>query len=312
MKHIFIINPTAGKTNAAQKLVPQLQQAKERLGVDLDYILTEHSGHAIELARDAVAALGADEELRLYGCGGDGTLNEVLCGVYENGPRKNVAVGHIPCGSGNDMLRNFGKAEDFRNIERMLRGTVRTIDLIEANGRLTASICAAGLDAKITHNLPMFRRLPLCGGSVAYDLSVLTCLFGKLGYRMTVEYEGGTLQGEYLLLAIGNGSYYGGGYCCLPQARVDDGVLNAVLVKKMPLTRMVPMLGVYKAGKHFDENGEIIPEYRDVIDALVTRKIRISCDRDFYYVMDGEVASSKQLDVRVLPDAAQFILPAGL
>ena len=312
MKHIFIINPTAGKTNAAQKLIPKLQQAKEQPGTDLVYYLTEHSGHAIELAKNAVETLQEGEELRLYACGGDGTLNEVLCGAYHDGPRKNVAVGHIPCGSGNDMLRNFGTAEDFSDITRMIQGSTRTIDLIEANGRLTASICAAGLDAKVTHNLPFFRRLPLCGGSVAYDLSVLVCLFGKMGYHMTAEYENGTFEGEYLLLAIGNGSYYGGGYYCLPQARVDDGVLNAVLVKKMPLMRMVSMLNVYKAGKHIDENGEVVPEYRDVMTILATQKIRISCDRDFYYVLDGEVASARQLDVRVLPNAAQFILPAGL
>lgn len=307
VKHIFIINPSAGKANAVEKLIPQIRAAQAKLGVQAEILTTEYSGHAIELAR---AAVQCPEDVRLYACGGDGTLNEVLCGAYQaRGDSDGVEIGHIPCGSGNDMIRNFGSASEFSDLERMMLAGSRKIDLIEANGRVAASICAVGLDAKVAYNIPIFRRLPLCGGSIAYDLAVFKCLLGKLDYHLTVECEEGCFEDDFILAAIGNGSYYGGGYCSLPNALVDDGLLNVVLVKKMPLLRIPPLLSRYKAGTHFAPNGEIAEDLKDVMVSLSTRTIRVRCDREFFYTADGECARTKQVDVKILPGAVRFILP---
>ncbi len=302
MKHVFIINPTAGKTNAAQTLPAQIHAAAEKLGLDAEIVQTDHPGHAIELARSYAEA----GPVRLYACGGDGTLNEVLCGAYRH---PGVQVGHIPCGSGNDMIRNYGKAADFRSIESMMLGAPHTIDLLRVNGRVAASICAAGLDAKVAYDIPKFRRLPFCGGSTAYTLAVFKCLLGKLGYHMTVTSDAGDFEGNYLLTAIGNGSYYGGGYCSLPGARTDDGLLNVVLVDKIPLLRIARVLGRYKAGTHFTPEGAVAPDLADIITSFAAKRITISCDSDFYYTIDGECAPSRRIDVEILPGAAQFILP---
>ena len=107
MKHVFIVNPVSGKADASLYLVPRLIGAAAGAGVDYAVELTQHAGHAAEIARQ----YGDDgEPVRLYACGGDGTLNEVFTGAY---PYKNAEVASVPCGSGNDFVRNFGAAEDF-------------------------------------------------------------------------------------------------------------------------------------------------------------------------------------------------------
>lgn len=307
MKHIFIFNPTAGKSNAQNVLIPKIREAQQLLKTDVEIRETKYAGHAIELSRQAAAQ---DEPVRLYACGGDGTLNEVLCGMHEACPTpEHVEVGHIPCGSGNDMIRNFGPSEEFLNISAMMTAGSRRIDLIEANNRVAASICAVGLDAKVAYNIPLFRRLPFCGGSMAYDLSVLKVLIGKLDYHMTVECEEGCFEDDFLLAAIGNGSYYGGGYYSLPNALVDDGLLNVILVKKIPLLKIPPILARYKAGTHFAADGTVADDMKDIMISLATKEIRIHCDRGFYCTIDGECIFERDVHVRVLPGAARFILP---
>lgn len=305
MKHLFIVNPTAGRANAAHTLPPVIRQAQHRLHQDVDIQITDHVGHATQLARQAAEA----GPVRLYACGGDGTLNEVLCGAFGH---EGVEVGHIPCGSGNDMIRNFGKAEDFLHIENMLQGRGHTIDLLRVNGRIAVSICAAGIDAKIAAGIPKFRRLPFCGGSTAYNLSVIQCLLGKLGIHMTVTANGEEYSGEYLLTAIGNGSYYGGGYCSLPGARTDDGLLNVILVNKIPLPRIPAILKRYKAGTHFAPDGQVAPDLQGMITSFSTRSITVHSETPFDYTLDGECSVSDTIHVEILPAAIPFILPKGL
>ena len=107
MQQLFIINPAAGKTDASVVLVPQIQAAAARAGVDVQIEVTRNRGHARQLA-EAAAASG--EEVNIYAAGGDGTMNEVLQGAANH---PNIAVGCIPCGSGNDYVRNFGTPADF-------------------------------------------------------------------------------------------------------------------------------------------------------------------------------------------------------
>lgn len=305
MKHVFIINPTAGKVDAAQTLPPQIHAAQQKLGITTEIQVTQHAGHATQLALDAAR----QGPVRLYACGGDGTLNEVLCGVAG---LPGVEVGHIPCGSGNDMIRNYGEAAAFLDLERMLQGEAHTIDLIRVNGRVAASICAAGLDAKVAYNIPVFRRLPFCGGSAAYDLAVLKCLLGKLGCHLRVESDAGSFEGDYLLTAIGNGSYYGGGYHSLPGALTDDGLLNVILVKKIPLLRIPPILKRYKLGTHFTPSGQIAPDLQGMIETFAARKVTVTSEQPFYYTLDGECGMDRTLTTEILPGAAHFILPKGM
>ena len=114
MQHIFIINPTAGKVDASVALIPQIHAAASRAGIHPTIEVTRRAGQARDLAAKYAAS---GQEVFLYACGGDGTLNEVLQGAagYDN-----AAVGCVPCGSGNDYVRNFGTQAQFLDLDAQL------------------------------------------------------------------------------------------------------------------------------------------------------------------------------------------------
>ena len=149
MHTLFLLNPTAGKTDCTQQLPQQINAAAARAGLapeEYTIRITTHAGHARELARAAAAgAQQAGEPLRIFTAGGDGTFNEALAGAYGFA---GTAVGCLPYGSGNDFLRTFGTREEFLDLDAQLAGGAVSIDLMQTNLGLSATIgasrCAAG------------------------------------------------------------------------------------------------------------------------------------------------------------------------
>lgn len=304
MRHIFIVNPVSGKADASGTLVPKIITAAKSLGAEYEIQLTEHPGHAVQLARTAAAQ---GQPVRLYACGGDGTLNEVLLGAkgFEN-----AQVACVPCGSGNDFVRNFGGPEAFLDLPELMQGRAVSIDLIETQYGIAAAICSAGLDAQVAYGIPKFRRLPFCGGSMAYNLSIVQCVCGRLGHRLRIRADGEELQGEFLMLAICNGCAYGGGFMAAPEADMNDGLLDLVLVKKIGRLRMAKIIGLYKSGKHI-HNGQVVQEVADVITYKRVRRVEVETldGRPIVVTQDGECAPRNTLTAQVKPSAAQVVLP---
>lgn len=307
MKHVFIVNPVSGKVNAALHYAPKIEQAAAAAGIAYEICSTTHMGHATELAR----AYGeAGEPVRLYACGGDGTLNEVLSGAYQY---SNLEVATIPCGSGNDFVRSFGEAEDFLDLADNFAGTAIPIDLIAANGGVCAAICSVGLDSEVAYGIPKFRRFPLCGGNMAYNLSILQCLCGHMGRKMRVEVDGELIEDELLIATVCNGVAYGGGFRASPNADLQDGWLELLLVKKIGRLRIPGVLAKYKMGTHLACDA-VIESLQDVMTYRKAKRVSItpSDGKDAIINIDGECAPAPALHAEVLPLAARFVLPSKL
>lgn len=306
MKHLIIVNPAAGKEKAAQKVLPYLQQALQSSHIEYETALTKYPGHGTELARKA-AATGP---VRIYACGGDGTLAEVLEAVRDAGPTAEVA--HIPCGSGNDFVRNFGTLEEFLDMGGLLAGQAVPIDLIQTGeGRVAASICSIGLDAKVAYGIPMFRRLPLCGGSMAYQLSIVKCLLQPLGSSLTIDIDGTRLEGKFLLACIANGRFYGGGYEGAPTARLDDGILELVTIDQVSRFRIASLLSRYKRGEHFSQQ-QVASQFQGFIRHYRGKSISIQGPKPFIANRDGECGPRTEMSLHILPSAARFVLPQAV
>ena len=143
MEQVFFINPVAGKRDASAELVPQIQAAARQLQLPQPQIVvTQYAGQAREAAH-RYAASGTPAAL--YACGGDGTLNELVQGAAGSA---NVAVGCVPCGSGNDYVRNFGAAGQapFLDFAAQLQAQPCRVDLLQTSLGIGIDICAAGLD----------------------------------------------------------------------------------------------------------------------------------------------------------------------
>ena len=138
LKHIFIINPSAGKNDSRQRIYTMAEALREKHGLDVQCMLTASVGHAATLAR-GLAESG--EDVRLYACGGDGTVNEVANGIAGYA---NAAMTCIPIGTGNDFLKNFGADyEKFLDAENLWNGETQALDLIDCSGRYCLTIACS-------------------------------------------------------------------------------------------------------------------------------------------------------------------------
>ena len=313
MRYLFILNPAAGKQDCTVQLIPQLQQAAVRAGIPVDAVATcktEYAGHAKALARAAAEeAAKAGEQLHIWTAGGDGTLVEALTGVQGFA---NAAVGCLPYGSGNDFLRTYGTRAEFTNLDGQLAGGEVTIDLLETSLGLSATICAAGLDAQVAYGIPKFRRIPLCGGEVSYLLSIVEQLCGHIGRRVTFTIDDEELTVDCLMCAICNGRAYGGGFLAAPEADPADGWLDVMIVRRVGRLTIAKLLGMYKSGRHF-VNGQLTEEAKPYFLYRRARRVALrpaDGRGPIVATADGECAPCDAVEAVLRPLSGRILLPA--
>lgn len=299
MKHLFIVNPKAGIKDSSEKIIDYV---KNKFVDDEYYVhLTSKSGEAIEFVSSYLQK-HSDETIRIYSCGGDGTLNEVVNGAYGY---KNVEVTCYPCGSGNDFLKCFNNHEKFLDMDSLLRGTPIDVDLIKVNGRYSLNIFNIGVDSNVVVKQRKIKKWPFVSGKMAYTLGLMSAFFGKISsaYKLIVDDEV-IYDGKGMLCAIANGICYGGGYYCAPLAKIDDALLDVCLVKKVSRINFLTMVGKYKKGKHLESK-----RVRKHIIYKQGRKVHLELDKELPYSIDGEIIFSNKIDVEIIPQAIKFIVP---
>ena len=217
MRHLFIINPAAGKKESTAELEGLLAQ----LSVPHTVVYTNGAGDAQRLTRQAAME---SEPLRVYACGGDGTLNEVVNGAAGF---SHVAVTNVPKGTGNDFLKIFGPdyRTQFYDLEALAVGPQSAFDLMDCNGKLGIDVVCAGVDARIAAGVHRYKDLRFVSGMGAYTLSLLENIFFKgINRPMTVQMGELSWQNrQTAILCICNGRYYGGGFMPVAEAMPDDG-----------------------------------------------------------------------------------------
>ena len=300
MKHIFIINPTAGKKDCTVRLMEMAKDLAARHGLDMECVLTKSAGHAMETAR-ALALSG--QEMRIYACGGDGTINEVANGIagYDN-----AAMTCIPVGTGNDFLKNFGDAAPlFSDAENLWDGPAFPLDAIDCNGRLAMTVACSGFDAQVADDVHKYGDLPLLGGQGSYILSLgVNFLLRSLGHKWTITLDGTPMPGEYALATVCNGRYYGGGFIPVAEARMDDGVLNTIVVQKVSRVTFLRFVGAYSKGRYYT-----LPS---VAKCYTAREITIeSQDSDIVTCLDGESIYNRKVTIRLSEKKVNFFGPRG-
>ena len=299
MKHLFIVNPTAGGSDSTEKVRALVKAAFENREGEYEVYVTRAPMDATDKIRsDAKEGY----ELRVYACGGDGTFNECVCGAAE---LKNVAVCPFPTGTGNDFCRMFGsEGELFRNLEALLDGTEREIDLINCNGRWCANICSVGIDARIGNDVHKYSSLPIIGGAAAYVVSTVVNLFKGINRVMKVKSGEFSASGPHALVCACNGRFYGGGFNPSMEARPDDGDMDIIVVRGLKLPEVPLLIGKYAAGR-VDE----LPKHAKHLHGT---EVEIEFEEENVVNIDGEAIFSKQVSIRLVPGAARLIVPKGM
>ena len=299
MKHLFILNPAAGKYNQTVEFTEKITAVCKPRGLDYAVQVSSHKGNCTELAR---AAAQSGEDCRIYACGGDGTLNEVVCGVAGF---DNVAVTHFPGGSGNDFIRIFSDPAAFRDLNRLMDCDEAQFDLIAVgNKTYCLNICSMGIDARVAADMTKYKRLPGLSGSGAYILSTVANTLKGVHSPFEVTVNGRTICGEQSLICVCNGRYYGGGFHPVPEAEPDDGLLDVLLVRGVSRMAVARIIGDYKAGNY--------KRYPDVITHYRVPEISIRSPRTAVINVDGEAAWAQEVTFSVAPHKLRFFYPKGL
>ena len=300
MKHVFIINPAAGKQDSTVEVAAAIRAVCVERGLDYDILTTEYPRHAVELVKKKTVEY-CGQAIRFYACGGDGTLNEVAAGAAG---LANVSITHYPCGSGNDFIKLFGAdCQSFKKLENLIDGKDVALDYIESDCGVCINVFSVGLDARIASGMPKYKRIPLLHGSMAYHASTVEHLIRGLHEPYGVEIDGVSYDSRYTLILAANGRFYGGGYNPVPEADPTDGKLDVLMIDAVDVLTIARIIGAYKAGKHRN-----YPQYIKHVQAdAITIWHRDG--KEMTLNLDGEIVKTPRVSLRVAPQKLHFTIP---
>ncbi len=286
-----LVNPVAGGTRAlgAWRNIEPL--VRERVS-DLAVRQTEGPGHATVLAREAVAA-GAK---RIVIVGGDGTIQEAVAGLV----RTDTVLGVIPAGTGNDFSRTHLIPRDHTAALEIALGTaLRRVDVGTVNGRPYVNVGGVGFDAEVAAWTKHKTRFVT--GPALYVAGVLTQLWAFSPQDLTYRIDDEPPRTERcLLIAVGNGRYYGGGMMMCPDASPNDGWLDIVIGGNLGKGETLRLLTKVFSGAHVTQ-----PK----VSQRRARRIEISGSERLSVQADGEPFSRLPALFELIPSSLTVAVP---
>lgn len=304
MKHIFIINPAAGKGKNQATFEALIVKEAAKYGMDHEIYKTTGIGDGERYVREKCQNSNGDA-LRFYALGGDGTLNEVFNGVAG---ASNAEVAVVPVGTGNDFVKNFGGVELFMDIGAQMRGSAIEIDGMRIGDRYSVNMINMGFDCAVVETVAKIKRHPWISSKLAYIAGVAVEFFRLPGIKpKTLIIDGERNDAaELQLCAFAGGGFYGGGFHSAPRARLDDGLIDICYVKRVSRLQFISMIGSYKKGTHL-ENKRIMK----VVSYHKCKKIYIDFEGERSVCIDGEITKMKSLDIEIMPKMFRMVLPEG-
>ena len=302
MKHIFIVNPYAGNMTFANNLRQQLEQIK-----DFEYFLfnSRYTGNETELTKKIVHFF-PDEQLRIYACGGSGTMRNVLEGVGEN---PHVDLAFYPCGMTNDFLKVFSQEdqERFYDIEELIHGETIQVDSILTNHGRALNTFSCGMDAEIMRYIATQHPVRTVGVQVPYSAYIFEALLRLKKMDLRIRVDGKEMNGYYDELCWGNGCVLGGSLC-MPKGFVpNDGLGSYVLVPAKGHLAFIRILInlIRQKNDYIEKNARVGPGKKMTI---------MRSDRGPIVVnLDGEMLSAPgEWTVEMRPSSVRFVVPRGV
>ncbi len=285
----LIYNPSAGAGRAARKL-PAVEAELSRLGVSFHTAATSCIEDGERLALEAQAAGEIPVVLS-----GDGLIGRVASALRG----RDAVMGLLPGGRGNDLARALGIPLDpVAACAVVARGVAQTLDLGEVEGRAFACVASYGFDSGVTE---LANRTKLIRGSAVYAYAALRALAAWHPARFELELDGARAAFVGFSVALANSRAYGGGMLVAPDARLDDGLLDVIVIGDIPKLRALPVLARVFRGTHV-----ALP----CVHVFRVREARVSADRPFRLFADGEPIADTPTTVRALPRAIRMLVPS--
>jgi YegS/Rv2252/BmrU family lipid kinase len=317
MKYAFLVNPASGQGKHDAGIVSDIDDLiKGNPNRDIKVYYTRGEHDATYLAGLLAQEAGMNgEEIVIFACGGDGTVQEVANGIYGH---DNAVLGVVPVGSGNDFVRQLGirkeNSKRYLNLPEQLEGMITKMDLIRMSwiekGEEKSHYITNGINIGFDGNTAILahsrKRLPLVSGTGSYLLAVAANLAGKKGQKLRITADGKNFHtGKLLLATAANGGFCGGGVQSCPNADLYDGLIELLAIKDLPRRKFVALFPKYKAGKLFSIRGiEDIAAYTQARNILIEPMLGPTMK----FVGDGELFETGALRIDVVPKALRLLV----
>lgn len=307
MIYHFVLNPMSGKRikkarKSIEAITEKIRKACRERKCSYRIYFTTSEGDATEYVRSMVNC--TQDRQRFICVGGDGTINEIVNSAPCN---PNVEFGVIPTGSGNDFVRNFTNPKLFSDLEAQLDGETVSLDLIKVNNSYCVNMVNIGFDCSVVKEVNRFKNRKIVPHKLYYIVGLVITLLKRYGSKMRFVFDDGeVLDGAFLLTAIGNGRYCGGGFRSNPEASLQDGLIDLTIIKKVSRFTFLSLVGSYKKGT-FPK----VPRADKCISRKRVPHFKMEFDTPVPVCVDGEIIGAKTLDFSVVKDAFNFVIPKG-
>ncbi|MCL4487868.1 MAG: diacylglycerol kinase family lipid kinase [Chloroflexi bacterium] len=298
----LIVNPMAARGQVGKRW-PEIHEVLKQEGWPFEVVFTERRGHAMELARQALDS-GFD---LIVAVGGDGTLNEVVNGMLENGQAvdSEAALGVISSGTGSDFVRTVGIPRDVLAAARSLAHarTVRPLDVGEVTctndgrplHRYFANVAGMGFDAEVVDQLE--RGGKRGGGTLPYLTTLITTIARYQNKDVSVHLDDQALQGRVNDVIVCNGKYFGGGMRVAPHATLEDGAFDVIILGDFSTVEILMNTPKIYNGTHLT---------LAKVSECRSSTVRVETNQPMLIEADGELIGQGPALFQILPGALKL------
>jgi len=287
MRYCLIVNPHAGSKHG-RKVAEELSKALRDNGDEVTMMVSEFPGNTLTLA----ASLDTGSFDGILAVGGDGTLFEVINGLLQDDKELSIPLGQIPVGTGNSFIKDLGISSYEDGLNAVLSGNTRSIDLghfsYSGGSHFFVNLLGTGFVSNVAYRAKKYKLF----GSFSYILGVLEEMIVLKAVNIELTIDGRIFKRQAVFTEICNSRYTGGDMEMAPDAEIDDGLLDVVVLKKISRRKLLSLFPLLFKGKHVDD---------DAVEVFKGKEISLKSDSPQMLTPDGETFGETPIDVRVHP-----------
>jgi YegS/Rv2252/BmrU family lipid kinase len=300
---IVIVNPNAGN-GKGRKDWEHISSILDKNEIVWSQHFTGRKGHAIALGREAINS----GYRKLLCVGGDGTLNEMVNGIFNQSscPTNEIKLGLIPVGTGNDWGRMFGIPLDYDAAIKIIKeektmlhdiGLVTCFNGQEKNSRYFINIAGLGFESVVVKRTNIQKDKGKSGKAI-YFYNLLMSLLSYKNTKAEVVIDGKQINADIFSLNVGNGRYCGGGMRQTPLAIPDDGILDVTIIKGVGKLEIIRSLKILY-------DGTILSHPK--IEGYKCKNVKVSSESLLYVEADGESLGHTPAEFSIIPSAINIV-----
>jgi YegS/Rv2252/BmrU family lipid kinase len=298
-----IVNPNAGN-GKGKKDWDRIASLFAREGIPVSAITTERKGHAIDLTREAIEA----GYRKIISVGGDGTLNEVVNGIFAQSKLspKDVVIGLIPVGTGNDWGRMFGIPLIYEGAVKVIKenkimphdiGMISYYSGTQQYSKYFINIAGLGFEAMVVMKTNKQKDKGRSNQAI-YFYNLLSCLISYKITKAEITIDGKTVTSRIFSVNVGNGRYCGGGMRQTPNALPDDGFFDVTVIKDVGRLEIIRSLKLLY-------DGTILSHPK--VDGYRCKNIRVTSETVLYTDADGESLGHTPAEFSIIPSGINVV-----